>query len=56
VILTCRTGGRRPKLKQNQQQETVTLVKKGQKTAAADRLFNVHTATVLRLLHRAKVP
>lgn len=52
-----RTGGRRPKLKQNQQQEIVTLVKTGQKTAAAAaRLFNVHPATVSRLLHRAKVP
>lgn len=52
-----RTGGRRPKLKQNQQQEIVTLVKTGQKTAAAAaRLFNVHPATVSRLLHRTKVP
>jgi hypothetical protein len=33
------------------------LVNSGQKTAAdAARLFNVHPATVSRLLHRGKVP
>jgi len=52
-----RIGGRHPKLKPTQQQEIVILVKTGQKTAAAAaRLFNVHPATVSRLLHRAKVP
>ena len=52
-----RIGGRRPKLKPYQQQEIVQLVNSGQKTAAdAARLFNVHPATVSRLLHRSKVP
>jgi DNA invertase Pin-like site-specific DNA recombinase len=52
-----RVGGRRPKLKTHQQQEIVQLVNSGQKTAAdAARLFNVHPATVSRLLHRNKVP
>jgi hypothetical protein len=38
------------------QQEIVQLVNSGQKTAAdATRLFNVHPATVSRLLHRGKV-
>ncbi len=51
-----RVGGRRPKLKV-QQQEIVHLVHSGQKTAAdAARLFNVHPATVSRLLQRNKVP
>ena len=46
-----RVGGRRPKLKKHQQQEIVQLVNSGQKTAAdAARLFNVHPATVSRLL------
>jgi len=46
-----RIGGRRPKLKTDQQQEIVQLVNSGQKTAAdAARLFNVHPATVSRLL------
>lgn len=52
-----RIGGRRPKLKPYQQQEIVQLVNSGQKTAAdAARLFNVHPATVSRLLHRSKMP
>ena len=52
-----RVGGRRPKLKTHQQQEIVHLVNSGQKTAAdAARLFNVHPATVSRLLQRGKVP
>ncbi len=51
-----RVGGRRPKLKTHQQQEIVHLVNSGQKTAAdAARLFNVHPATVSRLLKRSKV-
>ena len=46
-----RIGGRRPKLRPNQQDEIVTMVKMGTKTAAdAARLFNVHPATVSRLL------
>jgi DNA invertase Pin-like site-specific DNA recombinase len=49
-----RVGGRRPKLKANQQQEIVNLVGSGKKTAAdAARLFNVHPATVSRLLQRS---
>ena len=48
-----RVGGRRPKLKEHQQREIVNLVNSGQKTAAdAARLFNVHPATVSRLLKR----
>jgi len=48
-----RVGGRRPKLKAHQQQEILHLVGSGQKTAAeAARLFNVHPATVSRLLAR----
>lgn len=51
-----RVGGRRPKLKMHQQQEILNLVNSGQKTAAdAARLFNVHPATVSRLLQRSKV-
>jgi len=51
-----RVGGRRPKLKTHQQQEIVHLVNSGQKIAAdAARLFNVHPATVSRLLKRRKV-
>ncbi len=48
-----RIGGRKPKLKPQQQQEILQLVRKGKKTAAdAARLFGVHRATVTRLLHR----
>lgn len=51
-----RVGGRRPKLKDHQQKEIVKLVHSGKKTAAdAARLFNVHPATVSRILQRAKV-
>jgi DNA invertase Pin-like site-specific DNA recombinase len=45
-----RVGGRRPKLKKH-------LVNSGQKNAAdAARLFNVHPATVSRILQRDKIP
>jgi hypothetical protein len=48
-----RIGCRRPKLRPNQQDESVALVILGTKTAAdAARLFNVHPATVSRLLAR----
>ncbi len=48
-----RIGGRPPKLKPQQQQEIVKLVKRGKKTAAdAACLFGVHPATVSRLLQR----
>ncbi len=47
-----RIGGRRPKLKANQQQEIVSF-SSGKKSAAdAARLFNVHPATVSRILQR----
>ena len=50
-------GGRRPKLKNHQQDEMVNLVNSGQKNAAdAARLFNVHPATVSRILQRDKIP
>ena len=50
-----RVGGRRPKLKTHQQEEIIQLVNSGQKTAAdTARLFNVHPATVSRLVARAK--
>jgi DNA invertase Pin-like site-specific DNA recombinase len=49
-----RIGGRRPKLRPNQQNEIVTMVSTGTKTGAdAARLFNVHPATVSRLLAKA---
>lgn len=52
-----RVGGRRPKLKAHQQKEIVNLVHSGQKNAAdAARLFNIHPATVSRLLQRNKIP
>ena len=48
-----RIGGRRPKLSDKQQTEIVRMVQKGDKTAAdAARLFNIHPATVGRLLAR----
>jgi DNA invertase Pin-like site-specific DNA recombinase len=49
-----RIGGRRPKLRPNQQDEIVAMVSKGSKTAAdAARLFNVHPSTVARILSNA---
>ena len=46
-------GGRRPKLRPDQQDEIVAMVSKGTKTGAdAARLFNVHPATVSRILAR----
>jgi DNA invertase Pin-like site-specific DNA recombinase len=48
-----RIGGRRPKLLPQQQTEVVKMVTQGKKTAAdAARLFNVHPATISRLLAR----
>ena len=47
-------GGRRPKLRPDQQDEIVAMVSTATKTAAdAARLFNVHPATVSRILARA---
>jgi DNA invertase Pin-like site-specific DNA recombinase len=52
-----RVGGRRPKLTITQQQEVLHLVHSGKKTAAdAARLFNVHPATISRLLKRESIP
>jgi DNA invertase Pin-like site-specific DNA recombinase len=49
-----RIGGRRPKLRPQQQEEIAAMVSKGTKTAAdAARLFNVHPATVSRLVAKA---
>jgi DNA invertase Pin-like site-specific DNA recombinase len=49
-----RIGGRRPKLRPQQQEEIVSMVAKGTKTAAdGARLFDVHPATVSRLLAKA---
>ena len=49
-----RIGGRPSKLKPQQKQEILKLVTRGRKTAAqAARLFNVHPATVSRLLNRS---
>jgi DNA invertase Pin-like site-specific DNA recombinase len=49
-----RVGGRRPKLLPHQQTEVVKMVTQGKKTAAETaRLFNVHPATIGRLLARA---
>lgn len=46
-----RVGGRRPKLTKAQQQEVISLVSTGQKSGAdAARLFQVHRATVSRLI------
>lgn len=50
-----RIGGRRPKLTSVQQQKLIRLVSQGTKTAAeAARLFDVHPATVSRLLTQAR--
>ncbi|MGO9599515.1 MAG: hypothetical protein ACLP7Q_16120 [Isosphaeraceae bacterium] len=50
-----RVGGRRPKLKPEQQKEIVQMVMKGKKTAdEAARLFRVHPAAISRLLGRAR--
>ena len=48
-----RVGGRRPKLSAIQQQEIIRMVKSGSQTAAdAARMFNVHPATITRLLQK----
>lgn len=50
-----RLGGRRPKLSPGQRTEIVRMVSSGEKTAAAAaRLFEVHPATVGRLLARER--
>jgi DNA invertase Pin-like site-specific DNA recombinase len=51
-----RIGGRRPKLRPQQQAEIIKMVSKGKKTVAdAARLFDVHPATISRLLARARL-
>jgi DNA invertase Pin-like site-specific DNA recombinase len=51
-----RVGGRRPKLGPQQQAEIIKMVSRGRKTAAdAARLFDVHPATVSRLLAHARM-
>ena len=51
-----RVGGRRPKLSVMQQQEIIRMVKSGHQTAAdAARMFNVHPATITRLLQKSKI-
>lgn len=50
-----RIGGRKPKLTKTQEREIVQLVNSGQKTGSdAARLFNVHPATVSRLMGRTR--
>src|SRR6516162_8695462 len=51
-----RVGGRRAKLTTTQQKEIIRLVTKGRKTAAdAARLFEVHPATISRLVAQARM-
>jgi DNA invertase Pin-like site-specific DNA recombinase len=51
-----RIGGRRPKLRPQQQAEIIKMVSRGRKMAAdAARLFDVHPATVSRLLAHARM-
>ena len=47
-----RVGGRKPKLKPRQTEETIKLYKKGKAAAELAELFSVHKATVYRLLNR----
>ena len=48
-----RVGGRRPKLLPQQQTEVLKMITQGKKTAAdGARLFNVHPATIRRLIAR----
>ena len=48
-----RIGGRHPKLLPAQQRKIVKMIAEGKKTAAdAARLFNVHPATISRLISR----
>ena len=48
-----RIGGRRYKLNEHQKKEVLQLIKAGHKTAAdTARLFNVHPATISRLLQQ----
>lgn len=48
-----RVGGRRPKLKPQQEKEILKLIRSGEKTAAeAARLFSVHPSTISRLVSR----
>jgi DNA invertase Pin-like site-specific DNA recombinase len=52
-----RIGGRRPKLTPHQQQEIVDMVTSERRSSSeAARLFNVHPATVSRLLSKNRLP
>jgi DNA invertase Pin-like site-specific DNA recombinase len=49
-------GGRRPKRRPQQQAEIIKMFSRGKKTAAdAARLFDVHLATISRLLAHARM-
>jgi DNA invertase Pin-like site-specific DNA recombinase len=51
-----RIGGRRSKLTQTQRREIIRLGREGRKTASdAARLFDVHLATISRLLSQARL-
>ncbi len=51
-----RIGGRRPKLKDHQEQEAIRMVRSGDKSAAdVARLFNVHPATISRVIQKNKI-
>ena len=51
-----RIGGRRPKLSPMQQQEIIRMINSGNQTAAdAARMFNVHAATITRLLQKRNI-
>jgi DNA invertase Pin-like site-specific DNA recombinase len=51
-----RIGGRKPKLSAQQRTEVIRMVSKGRKTAAdAARLFEVHPATISRLVSQARL-
>src|SRR5690606_9782431 len=49
-----RVGGRRPKLKQIQVQEIVQLYAGGRSAVELAQLFNVHKATVYRIINSSK--
>lgn len=49
-----RTGGRRPKLSAQQQDEAVQMISSGRRSAAdVARLFGVHPSTISRLISRS---
>ena len=51
-----RIGGRKPKLTEKQCKEIISMVKSGRKSASeAARIFNVHPATISRLLVKSGI-